>query len=34
MEEGTGDKDAAEVANRVSLSVSSRKPRFARVVIG
>jgi hypothetical protein len=33
MEEGTGDKVDAEVANRVSLSVGSRKPRFACMVI-
>jgi hypothetical protein len=34
MKEGTGDKVDAEVADRVSLSTGSRKPRFARVVIG
>jgi hypothetical protein len=33
-EEGTDDKVDAEVADRVSLSAGSRKPRFARVVIG
>jgi hypothetical protein len=34
MKEGTGDKVDAEVADRVSLSTGSRRPRFARVVIG
>jgi hypothetical protein len=34
MEEGTGDKVDAEVANRVSLSAGSRKSCFARMVIG
>jgi hypothetical protein len=34
MEDGTGDKVDAEVADRVSLSPGSRKPRFAWVVIG
>jgi hypothetical protein len=33
-EEDTGDKVDAEVADRVSLSVGSQKPLFARVVIG
>ncbi len=33
-EEGTGDKVDTKVADRVSLSTGSRKPRFARVVIG
>jgi hypothetical protein len=33
MEEGTGDKVDAEVADRMSLSAESRKFRFARVVI-
>jgi hypothetical protein len=33
-EEGIGDKVDVEVAERVSLSVGSRKPHFARVVIG
>jgi hypothetical protein len=33
-EEGTGDKVDAKVADRVSLSVDSWKPRFSRVVIG
>jgi hypothetical protein len=33
-EEGTGDKVDTEVADRVSLSTGSRKPRFAHVVIG
>jgi hypothetical protein len=32
-EEGTGDKVGAEVANRVSLSAGSWKPRFTCVVI-
>jgi hypothetical protein len=31
--EGTGDKADAEVADRVSLSVGSWKPRFTHVVI-
>jgi hypothetical protein len=34
IDEGIGDKVDAEVANRVSLSVGSRKPHFACVVIG
>jgi hypothetical protein len=34
MEEGTGDKVDAEVADRVSISAESRKPRFPHVVIG
>jgi hypothetical protein len=34
MVEGTGDKVNAEVADRVSLSAGSQKPRFAHVVIG
>jgi hypothetical protein len=29
MEEGTGDKVDVEVADRVSLSAGSQKPRFA-----
>jgi hypothetical protein len=33
MEEGTGDKVNAKVANRVSLSTGSRKPHFDRMVI-
>jgi hypothetical protein len=33
-EDGTGDKVGAEVADTVSLSVGSQKPRFARMVIG
>jgi hypothetical protein len=33
-EEGTDDKVDAEVADRVSLSARSQKPRFPRVVIG
>jgi hypothetical protein len=33
MEVGTGDKVDAEVADRVSVSASSRKLCFARVVI-
>jgi hypothetical protein len=33
-EEGTSDKVDAEVTDKVSLSVGSRKPYFARVVIG
>jgi hypothetical protein len=33
MEEGTNNMVDAEVANRVSLSVESQKPRFARMVI-
>jgi hypothetical protein len=33
-EEGTGDKVDPEVADRVSLLTGSRKPLFARVVIG
>jgi hypothetical protein len=32
-EEGTDDKVDVEVADRVSLSAESRKPRFAHVVI-
>jgi hypothetical protein len=32
--EGTSDKVDAKVADRVSLSAGSRKPRFSRVVIG
>jgi hypothetical protein len=32
--EGTVDNVGAEVANRVSMSIGSRKPRFAHVVIG
>jgi hypothetical protein len=34
MEEGTGDKVDVELADMVSLSAGSQKPRFARVVIG
>jgi hypothetical protein len=34
MEEGTGDKSNAKVADRVSLSAGSQKSRFTRVVIG
>jgi hypothetical protein len=34
MEEGTGDKVNVEVADRVSLSAGSRKPYFARMIIG
>jgi hypothetical protein len=34
MEEGTNDKVDAEVADRVSLSIESQKPRFTRMVIG
>jgi hypothetical protein len=33
MKEGTGDKVDAIVADRVSLLVGSRKPRFTRMVI-
>jgi hypothetical protein len=33
MKEGTGDMVNAEVADRVSLSVSSCKPRFTLMVI-
>jgi hypothetical protein len=33
MEEGTGGKVDAEVANRVSLSLGSWKPCFPHVVI-
>jgi hypothetical protein len=33
MEEGTGDKVDAEVADRVSLLVGSQKPCFTCVVI-
>jgi hypothetical protein len=34
MEEGTSDKVDAKVADRVSLSTSSRKACFAHIVIG
>jgi hypothetical protein len=34
MEEGTNDKVDAEVADKVSLSIESQKPCFARMVIG
>jgi hypothetical protein len=34
MEEGTGNKVDGEVDDGVSLSASSRNPRFAHVVIG
>jgi hypothetical protein len=33
MEEGTSNKVDTELGERVSLSVESRKPLFARVVI-
>jgi hypothetical protein len=33
MDEGTGDKAEAEVADRVSLSAGSQKPHFVHVVI-
>jgi hypothetical protein len=33
MEEGISDKVGAEVADRVSLSVRSQKPRFYHVVM-
>jgi hypothetical protein len=33
-EEGIGDNVGTEVANRVSLSAGSQKPRFVSVVIG
>jgi hypothetical protein len=32
--EGIDDKVDAEMANKVSLSAESRKPRFAHVIIG
>jgi hypothetical protein len=34
MEVGTRESGDDEVADSVSLSASSRKPRFTRVVIG
>jgi hypothetical protein len=34
MEEGISDKVNAEVVDRVSLSIGSRKLRFTHVVIG
>jgi hypothetical protein len=34
IDEGTGNTFDAEVADKMSLSSSSRKPRFTHVVIG
>jgi hypothetical protein len=33
MEVGTGENGDDEVADKVSLSIGSQKPRFARLVI-
>jgi hypothetical protein len=33
MEVGTGERGDDEVADKVSLEASSRKPRFARLVM-